>query len=102
MALTSRYNGFLVRRMVCCLSTMLVQLIMAEGSVLCGAGVFLLRGQGEDFSGDHLAEKEREKERDRGAALPARVGITNLIFVVSERETRDAEVESSRSTVGGL
>lgn len=46
---------------------MLVQLIMAEGSVLCGAGVFLLRGQGEGFSGDHLAEKERDRE----AALPA-------------------------------
>lgn len=48
---------------------MLVQLIMAEGSVLCGAGVFLLRGQGEDFSGDHLAEKERDRE----AVLPAQI-----------------------------
>ncbi len=48
-----------------CLSAMLVQLIMAEGSVLCGAGVVFLRGQGEDFSNDHLAVRERERERER-------------------------------------
>lgn len=47
---------------------MLVQLITAKGSVLCGAGeVLVLRGQGEEFSDDHLAERERE--RDRVAAL---------------------------------
>lgn len=65
---------------------MLVQLIMAEGSVLCGAGVFHLRGQGEDFSGDHLAEKERDRE----AVPPAPIQITNhdadLVSTVSERE----------------
>lgn len=76
---------------------MLVQLIMAEGSVLCGAGVFLLRGQGEDFSGDHLAEKERDRE----AVLPAQIWITNhyadLILVVSKLKKTDAEVKSSRS-----
>lgn len=53
----------------CCLSTMLVQLITAEGSVLCGAGVLfffsLFKGQEEDFPSDHLAEKEREWVRER-------------------------------------
>lgn len=53
---------------------MLVQLIMAEGSVLCGAGVcfFFLRGRGEDFSNDHLAERDRERgerETDRRERL---------------------------------
>lgn len=54
---------------------MLVQLITAKGSVLCGAGVlllllffFFLKGQGEDFPSDHLAEKEREGEEMRGRA----------------------------------
>lgn len=58
----------------CCLSTMLVQLITAEGSVLCGAGVLcffsLFKGQEEDFPSDHLAEKEREGERKRETERP--------------------------------
>lgn len=44
---------------------MLVQLIMAEGSVLCGAGVGSLRGHREDFSSDHLAVRERQREGER-------------------------------------
>lgn len=60
---------------------MLVQLIMAEGSVLCGAGVFLLRGQGEDFSGDHLAEKERDRE----AVLPAPIQSQIMTLTSSTR-----------------
>lgn len=60
---------------------MLVQLIMAEGSVLCGAGVcfFFLRGRGEDFSNDHLAERDRERgERERQTDESGSAASSNL------------------------
>lgn len=48
-----------------CLSVMLVQLIMAEGSALCGAGVSLFSVVKEGFSGDHLAERQTDRQTDR-------------------------------------
>lgn len=63
---------------------MLVQLIMAEGSVLCGAGVVFLRGQGKDISNDHLAEREREKretDRQSGCAASSNLNLTSPSYV---------------------
>lgn len=51
---------------------MLVQRIVAEGSVLCAAGVVVcfIRGRAEKVSNDHLAERERESERDLSLHRP--------------------------------
>lgn len=47
-----------------CLSVMLVTLIMAEGSALCGAGVSFFPVVKEDFSGDHLAERQTDGQTE--------------------------------------
>lgn len=72
--------------------------------------LFILRGQGEDFSGDHLAEKERkkerlregekekerdrkrarERERDREAVLPARIAGRDAGLVLCSLRMRAA------------
>lgn len=55
-----------------CLSAMLVQLIVVEGSVcsvvlvcFCLFLVFCKEDREEGFSSDHLAERERERKRGR-------------------------------------
>lgn len=54
---------------------MLVQLTMAEGSVLCGAGVFFVFFLKENWGtiSPVSLSGERDRQADREAVLPARI-----------------------------